>query len=138
MEYNTSARITLFGFEDTPADVSLRPRSPGWRAGRAARILGAAVLVAPVVALVPPHVPWALGALGGGVILARRRWAERYTILALTGSCPRCGGELSVRGVVRLRRPHPLGCEACGHEPVLHVDLGEWEDEAGRSPDEGA
>ena len=85
------ARITLFGFDDVPAHVRVETRSVGWRARRAAIALAAGLIAAPLAALVPPHAPWALGALGIALLTARRRWAEEHTLHFLEGACPRCG-----------------------------------------------
>lgn len=108
----------LFGYEPTPARVRLRPRPRSWRLGGALRRAAAGVLVAPLVGLVPPHAPWAVGALAGGAVLARRRWNERYTVEDVDATCPRCGGALHARRG-RLRMPHPVPCEACHHECAL-------------------
>jgi hypothetical protein len=112
----------LFGYDSTEVRVSLRPRQRKWRLGGAARITGTSLLVAPIVGLVPPHAPWVVGALGCGVVLARRRWNERFTVERVRGECPRCGGALSVRSG-RLKDPHPLPCEECHHESALRVDV---------------
>jgi len=85
--------------------------------------MAVALLVAPVVVLVPPHVPWALGALASGGFLARRRWLERFTVLDVEGTCPRCGTPVkAARG--RLRTPHPVLCEACHFEGSVEVPPG--------------
>jgi len=89
------------------------------------------LLVAPVVVLVPPHVPWALGALGVGGILARRRWLERFTVLDVDGACPRCGKPVKgTRG--RLRHPHPVLCESCHFEGSVEVPAGALDVETGQ------
>lgn len=116
------ARVALFGHEPTPASVELVPRGRRWRAFRALRVLAVALVVAPIVGLVPPHAPWALGALVGGGLLAWRRWQERQTLVGLEGTCPRCGAGLSVDDARRLRRPHPVACEACHHEAALVIE----------------
>jgi len=116
------AEAILFGFPSTTAVLSVRPRSVSWRAtGAAARIGGFSVL-AGVVAIVPPHAPWLIGALVGGAVLARRRWIERYTLESLRGSCPKCGEALKVKAG-RLRTPHPAPCEGCHHESSVRIDL---------------
>lgn len=82
--------------------------------------MGIALLIAPVVAVIPPHAPWILGALTGGGILARRRWIERFTVLDVEGTCPRCGAPVKVaKG--RLRKPHPAACEACHFDMSVHL-----------------
>ena len=113
-------RAILFGYDPTPAEARLLRRSLGWRAGGAARTMLLFLVVAPVVAIVPPHAPWVIGALLTGIILARRRWQEEITLQALDGTCPKCGTTLAVRPG-RLRAPHPLPCEACHHESSLRI-----------------
>ena len=117
------AETILFGFPSTVAVLRVRPRSASWRATGAAARMGGSVVVAGVVAVVPPHAPWLIGALVVGAVLARRRWIERYTLESLEGTCPKCGEALSVRSA-RLRTPHPLPCEGCHHESALRIEPG--------------
>lgn len=114
--------ITLFGHDPTPARLELRARSRAWRLRRLLPPLLATLVVAPLVALLPPHAPWAVGALVVGGALAWRRWSERYTVRAFSGTCPRCGADLELPSDTRLRFPHPLECPRCRHEPILEVD----------------
>ena len=79
-----------------------------------------ALLVAPAVAIVPPHAPWVIGVLATGTLMARRRWNERFTVMSVVGACPRCGYEYQIASG-RLRRPHPLPCEECHHESTLQL-----------------
>jgi hypothetical protein len=76
------------------------------------------VVIAPFVAIFPPHAVWLIGALGAGAFLARRRYVERYTLLELDGTCPKCGTPFRVKPG-RLHVPHPLPCEGCHHEPTV-------------------
>ena len=115
------AETILFGFESTKAVLSVRPRSVSWRATGAAARMGGFSVLAGVVAVVPPHAPWLIGALVGGAVLARRRWIERYTLESFRGTCPKCGGELKVKPG-RLRTPHPAPCEGCHHESAVRID----------------
>lgn len=118
--FRTDAEAVLFGFPPAPVAVTLRPRSRGWRMAGAVRTMAISMVVAPMVAVVPPHAPWVIGALTVGGILARRRWTEHFTLLELEGRCPRCGEELHVKAG-RLRRPHPLTCEECHHASTLQL-----------------
>ena len=117
------ARITLFGFGVVPANARIEARSVGWRVRRALIALAAGLIVAPAVFVVPPHAPWALGALGIGLLTARRRWAEVHTLHFYEGACPRCGEGVSLSHPVRLRYPHPISCPSCQYELALSVDL---------------
>ena len=117
------AQITLFGFDVVHADARIEARSTGWRARRTATALAVGLIAAPAAALVPPHAPWALGALGIALLTARRRWAEKHTIHFLKGACPRCGEDISLSRSTRLRHPHPVSCPSCQFELAISVDL---------------
>jgi len=119
-EVTGTATAVLFGFPPSDVAVRIRPNPMSWRASGAAQRLGGALVAAPLLALVPPHAPWAIGALVAGGVLARRRWAETHTLRSVEGPCPKCGGLLSVRPT-RLKRPHPLECEGCHHVSSLRV-----------------
>lgn len=126
-------RIVLFGFDPRAVTLRLLPRSRRWRLLGAGRTMAVALVLAPVAGLVPPHVPWILGVLGVGAFLARRRYEERFTVVGIDGSCPKCGAPLEVpRG--RLREPHPVPCERCHHEGSVKVA---GEALAGVAPREG-
>jgi hypothetical protein len=88
--------------------------------GGSARTRAIALVVAPVMGLIPPHAPWILGALTGGGLLARRRWIERFTLVDVEGTCPRCGGAVKAASG-RLRDPHPAVCDACHHEAAVRI-----------------
>ena len=117
------AGITLFGFEPAVATVRIEARSRIWRLRRTLLAFGMGLVIAPFVALVPPHAPWAIGALALGALAARRRWTEHHSLLAVDGSCPGCGDRITLGSVGRLRHPHPLTCESCHHELALDVKL---------------
>lgn len=114
-------RIVLFGFEPQAVTLHLLPRSRRWRLLGAGRTVGVALVLAPVAGLVPPHVPWALGVLGVGGFLGRRRFQERFTVVGIQGTCPKCGVALEADRT-RLRFPHPIPCETCHHEGSVEVD----------------
>lgn len=113
-------KAVLFGFDPTPVEVSVLPRTRGWRLASTARVVGISLVVAPIVAVVPPHAPWAMGALTAGAVLGRRRWQETHTLVRLEGTCPKCGSGFQSRRA-RLRTPHPLQCEDCHHVSALQL-----------------
>jgi hypothetical protein len=84
------------------------------------------VLVAPFVAIVPPHVVWLIGAISVGGFLARRRYIERFTLHAVEGVCPKCGKVFAVKRA-RLQIPHSLPCDGCHHESTLRLPEGSLE-----------
>jgi hypothetical protein len=118
-----SGEAILFGFPSTQAVMNVRVRPAAWRASHAAARMGGFTVMAGVVALLPPHVPWLLGSLTTGAVLARRRWIERHTLESVECACPKCGAALRVKAS-RLRAPHPVACEACHHESALRFDTG--------------
>ena len=116
--FTVTAEAVVFGLPNTPVELRVRRRDTSWRAGGAARTLAVFVVIAPFTALVPPHAPWLIGSLAAGVILARRRWTERFTLERADGACPKCGAPLRVKSG-RLRLPHPVACDACHHQTAL-------------------
>jgi len=114
--------ISLFGFPSTSAHLDVRSRSTTWRVSWCSAFIGGGVLLAPLVGLVPPHVPWIIAALGVGGFLGLRKWRERFTILTLKGFCPKCGGPLSLPPGTPLRPVMTLPCPGCNHDSRLMVD----------------
>lgn len=119
--FQIGGKVTLFGFDPTSATARLRPRQRQWRLRGTVGILIVTFLVAPCVVVVPPHVPWVLGVLATGIVLARRRWTHRFTLEELEATCPRCGTDLRVPPG-RLRVPQPLTCESCRNDLSLVLD----------------
>jgi hypothetical protein len=117
-----SGRVTLFGHEPSLATVEVAARGRRWRLTRAGALLVAALLLAPVAALIPPHAPWAIAILGAGFVFARRRWNEHFSLISLQAECPRCGADLSTTRGGRLRAPHPVTCDECHREMRLEAD----------------
>jgi hypothetical protein len=113
--------VEVFGFAPTVAEIEAIARPVSWRATRALLAAGIGLGAAPVVAIVPPHLPWALGSLIGGAVIARKRATERYTLRSLDAKCPRCGEPLST-GPGRLAATRALHCDKCGLDSILHVN----------------
>lgn len=116
--------LKLFGYDPVPVRMEVIPRSRAWRLRRTVVAAGALLLVTPLVALAPPHAPWAAAGLLGAVVLGRRRWTERWSVGRFQAPCPRCGRALSLAPGTRLRAPQAVPCDGCGHEPLLEVRLG--------------
>lgn len=120
--HTVQARLTVFGHPATDATLSVLPRSTGWRAARAGALTGGGLILAPVVAILPPHVAWALASAVTGSVLGWTKWQERYTLTELSGKCPRCGEPISITSPTRLRSPWTVSCDACHHPATLEVD----------------
>ena len=120
-----AGRIGLFGFEPVAASVTLFPRSLSWRTRRAVLFGVLGVAIAPVVALLPPHAVWLIGAVATGAYLAWRSFNTRYSVVALDGRCPKCNASLTLKAGIRLREPHPISCQDCSHELALTIDPGQ-------------
>lgn len=116
------ARISLFGHPPTRAMAVLLHRSGRSRLLRALAALAMGAVVVPLVALVPPHAPWAIGAFVLTLLAVRAAFRERWTLVGVEGCCPRCGEAIEVGGRSRLRDPHPLSCRTCRHEPTLTLE----------------
>ena len=95
--------VSLFGFAPSEAIAEIFVRDPFWRGSRALLFGGIGLILAPVAALVPPHAPWAIGALVMGAIMSRRKWAERHTLVTLRAACPQCEASLRLARPTRLR-----------------------------------
>ena len=133
-ERTATGEITLFGHTSTRATVTLIERSRGWRLTRSLGVFTLCLLVAPLVALIPPHAPWAVVVLVTGGTLARRRWLEHHALQCLEGECPRCGAELALKLPTRLKNPHPIPCDHCLHEPLMILNLNHAHQKTPRPP----
>lgn len=115
------AKVMLFGFRPMPARLEMIAR-PRWvRLTRAAIALGVALIVAPFVMMVPPHIEWVVVTLAAGGYFARRHWRSEYVVESFEGRCPNCGGELAMKPGTMLRFPHSLVCYQCHHEPWVEA-----------------
>lgn len=117
------ARLTLFGFPATPAQVELLPRQRSWRLTHGLLALIGCWVLMPIVVFIPPHVPWVLGAFFTGIYLAQRRFTEHYTLQRMDGTCPKCGASRSITKPTRLSLPLSLSCPNCHQDISLEVDL---------------
>lgn len=119
-----TGKLRVFGHDDTVAHLAVVPRGTSWRATRAGGFILGGLLAAPVVALLPPHVAWAMGSVLTGLFFGIRKWSEKHTLMQLSGACPRCGAEIQIGSPTRLRNPWTVSCEACNHAATVTVDPG--------------
>jgi hypothetical protein len=117
-----AARLDIFGFQPTPADVRVIPRARSWRTSRALGSLALCWCIMPIVGLIPPHIPWVLGAFIAGIYLAHKYWTEQFTLVSMRGTCPKCGNTLAIDKVQKLKTPHPITCNRCQHQVLLYVE----------------
>lgn len=113
------AQIQAFGHSPADASLSAFGRPAAWRVRGAVIRLVATLILAPLVAIIPPHAPWVVAVLITGLIFTRRRWTEKLTVTAFEGDCPKCGSALSLAPGTRLLNPHALTCESCHHSLSL-------------------
>lgn len=121
MQVTHQLDIRLGGHPPMTGQLDATARSPGQRAGRAAATFTLFVALGAIAFFIPPHVPWAVLALAAGGMLAFRQGRSEYAVRSLTGTCPRCGNELSVAEGEGVRFPLKLTCYQCHHEPVLTI-----------------
>jgi len=116
-----AARVTLFGFKSVPAyaEVVHRPRS--LRFTRAMLALAGCWCSAPVIAILPPHLPWLFVAFAAGLFFAWANWRGSYEVRCVHARCPSCGRELAIRPGARIDLPYRLACLSCHHTPLLEV-----------------
>jgi hypothetical protein len=119
--FDTTARLDVFGFPPTGAGVRLAPRSTSWRMTRVALSLFIGWGLVPVVALIPPHIPWGAAALIGGGYFAWRFAHERVTVLSIDGACPRCGARIHLEKDRPLKDPHTIECPSCGQGAIVEL-----------------
>jgi len=113
--------LTLFGFSPEEAIVLAIPRSRGWRGTRAFAFIGGGLVLTPMVGMVPPHAPWAVGALGFGFYFGIRKWREHFTLRAIYGRCPKCGAAVTLKAGTPLKTTLSVSCDSCHHNSQLTV-----------------
>lgn len=111
--------VQLGGHEAVPATLQIHQRPPGTRALRSGGFLLLFLLLALVGAIIPPHIPWALGALGAGLYLGHREWHAKMRVESFEGRCPRCGSALKLGAGQDIQLPLTLTCFHCHHEPKV-------------------
>lgn len=116
-----SVVLTLPGHEPVVghADLAFRPRSE--RIGRGVASLVGFTVLALVAAIIPPHIPWALIALGAGGIVAFRNFRGVFTVQSFEGNCPRCGAKLTIEPGAKIKPPQQMDCYNCHFQPMLEV-----------------
>jgi hypothetical protein len=115
--------VSLFGFSNTEAKIEVIPRSNSWRRLRGGAFFVGGLALAPAVGMVPPHAPWALGALAVGMALGVRKWKEYFTLASFHGICPKCGGGLRLTPGVPAKNEMSVPCEGCHHDSRLSIPL---------------
>jgi hypothetical protein len=114
-------RLVLPAAGSTPAALDVEPQPKRRRAVRAGLIVAAALVLMPVVFVVPPHFLWPLVALVAGLYFARKVWVGEYVVRSFEGACPRCGEALTLEPGTRIRSRERIECYGCHREPELVV-----------------
>jgi hypothetical protein len=114
------ARISFMGGAASVARARVLERSAAWRRSQTFKDL-ALLLLAPVVALVPPHFPWPPVVVGVSLMRAFNHNREQRTLLWLSGPCPKCGEEQEYRELGRMSTPHHVTCAHCRWDLVAEV-----------------
>ncbi|HWV58703.1 MAG TPA: hypothetical protein VNZ57_14700 [Longimicrobiales bacterium] len=114
-------RLTLFGYAPVDAEADLRPRPRSERLTRALLYAGGGIVLAPIVAFIPPHVPWVLASLGAGVYFGRSHWRGDYEVTRFEGTCPACGAAMTLKAGTRVRFPFGVTCMACHRDLTLEA-----------------
>lgn len=117
------ARLELPGSETGPAEVEIIYQPRATRLSRAILVLLVSWLIIPVVAFIPPHIPWILITFFGGLLLALRIWGGEFYVSRFEGACPRCGTALELKRGARIRRAQMLECHGCHRRPELRIDV---------------
>lgn len=113
------ARLTLFGYAPTPAQLEVEPRARWERVLRAVLALAAAAVTAPILFLIPPHAEWLLLSAATGIYWFRKNWIAEFVVVCFQGVCPRCHAPISVKPGTTLRFPHGVVCYGCHEHPAL-------------------
>jgi hypothetical protein len=105
-----------------PCTFALLARPASWRITRSLLSILIGWGLIPVVALIPPHFPWAILAFFGGAWFARRYAQERFTLLELTGECPQCTTDIRSNEQCAFRVTDPIHCPGCRQSLLLAMD----------------
>lgn len=114
------ARLVFAGGQSAAGTARVIERSAAWRRSSAMKDMLLWLLV-PVVAFIPPHIPWVLLVLGMGAWRAYNHLREQRTLLSLHGICPKCGAEQDFTELGRMGTPHKVTCIACRWDLVAEV-----------------
>ena len=91
IENDVPVRLYIFGLPRQEGTARVRTRDAGERTGRAVRAAGVCLGLAALSVLLPiAHFVLVPAFLIAAPILAVRRLRESASIVALTGTCPRC------------------------------------------------
>jgi len=101
------------------ASVPLLRWTPDEVRSRSTRALLLCWAAAPVVAVVPPHIPWLLLALTAGPVAGWLRGRERARVLDASLPCPDCG-QAALLETQPVQWPLAVRCRPCGN--VLGVE----------------
>lgn len=114
IEHDVAVQLHIFGMPRRDGTARIRTRDAAERSGRALRAAGACVLLAAVSVLLPiAHFVLVPGFLLAAPIFATRRLRERASIIALTGTCPRCDAPRTFEAKGRFGGSMRTTCATC-------------------------
>ena len=114
------ARLVFMDGKVGEARARVIERSSSWRRSQAIKDLLLLLLV-PIVAFIPPHIPWVLGVIGLAFYRAFNHNREYATLLSLHGTCPKCGTEQDFTELGRMGNPHKVTCANCKWDSHVQV-----------------
>lgn len=114
------ARLVFMGGQASEARARVLDRSGHWRRTQMLKDL-ALLLLAPVVAIIPPHFPWPIVVLAVVAIRLFGHMREHRTLLSLHGPCPKCGTEQDFTELGRMGNPHKVTCAHCRWDLYVEV-----------------
>ena len=117
------ARLVFMGGQATEARARVIERSAAWRRSQSIKDLLLLLLV-PIVAFIPPHIPWVVVVIGLAFYRAFNHNREYRTLVSLHGTCPKCGAEQDFGELGRMGNPHKVHCASCRWELIAEVARG--------------
>lgn len=114
------ARLVFMGGQSSEARARVIERSAAWRRSQAIKDL-LLLLLAPIVAFIPPHFPWVLLVVGLAFVRAFNHNREYRTLLSLHGPCPKCETVQDFTELGRMGNPHKVTCSKCQWDSYVDV-----------------
>ena len=113
-EHDVAVQLHAFGMPRTPGTARVREHDHGERVARALRAAGLCLGLAALAVFLPiAHFVLVPAFLIAAPIFALRRLRDRTSIVALRGTCPRCGEERQFEAKGRFGPGFKVSCPVC-------------------------